>query len=114
VSAVGIAAVLFGVLVLVPVSLVLVTTISARRVQHALPWRGVFVQIGGARNHWIARGSGPVILLRMRGLGGNAMHFTQSVLRLTAVGEPISDSGSTSALYALSPRARTASQSRAE
>ncbi len=60
--------------------LVIFTANTARRVERALPPAGAFVDIDGARIHYIDRGQGPVTLLMVHGLGGNAMHFTHSVV----------------------------------
>jgi pimeloyl-ACP methyl ester carboxylesterase len=59
--------------------LVLFTARTARRVDAALPPLGQFIEIGGARIHYLERGSGPTLLL-IHGLGGNMRTFTHSVL----------------------------------
>jgi len=66
--------------VLVFAGLVLFTSSTARRVERALPPSGQFVEVDGARIHYIDRGQGPVTLLMVHGLGGNAGHFTHSVV----------------------------------
>ena len=65
-------------------SLVLFTAITARRVERALPPAGRFVNVNGARIHYIERGTGPVTLLMVYGLGGNALHYTHSVVERLA------------------------------
>ncbi len=69
-----------GLLALVAlVALVLFTDHTARRVDAAFPPLGRFIEIGGARIHYLDRGSGPTLLL-IHGLGGNMRTFTHSVL----------------------------------
>jgi pimeloyl-ACP methyl ester carboxylesterase len=60
-------------------ALVIFTARTARRVDAALPPLGRFVEVGGARIHYLERGSGPALLL-IHGLGGNMRTFTHSVL----------------------------------
>ena len=60
-------------------ALVLFTAHTARRVDAALPPLGRFVEVGGARIHYLERGSGPALLF-INGLGGNMRTFTHSVL----------------------------------
>lgn len=61
------------------VALVLFTAHTARRVDASLPPLGRFVEVGGARIHYLERGSGPTLLL-IHGLGGSMRTFTHSVL----------------------------------
>lgn len=61
------------------IALVLFTAYTARRVDAALPPLGRFIEIGGARIHYLDRGSGPTLLL-IHGLGGTLRTFTHSVL----------------------------------
>ena len=65
-------------------SLVLFTAYTARRVERALPPVGRFVNVNGARIHYIERGTGPVTVLMVHGLGGNALHYTHSVVERLA------------------------------
>lgn len=58
---------------------VLFTANTARRVDAALPPLGRFVEVGGARIHYLDQGSGPTLLL-IHGLGGNMRNFTHSVV----------------------------------
>ncbi len=60
-------------------ALFLFTAHTARRVDAALPPLGRFVEVGGARIHYLERGSGPALLL-IHGLGGSMRTFTHSVL----------------------------------
>lgn len=60
-------------------ALVLFTAYTARRVNAALPPLGRVVEIGGARIHYLDRGSGPTLLL-IHGLGSSMRTFTHSVL----------------------------------
>jgi pimeloyl-ACP methyl ester carboxylesterase len=64
-------------------ALAIFTARTARRVNAALPPLGRFVEVGGARIHYLERGSGPTLLL-INGLGGNMRTFTHSVLERLA------------------------------
>jgi pimeloyl-ACP methyl ester carboxylesterase len=64
--------------------LVSVTASTKRRVERTVPPAGAFVEIDGARIHYIDRGQGPITLLMVHGLGGNAMHFTHSIVERLA------------------------------
>ena len=73
-------ATIVGLLVAVAVGgLVLFTAYTARRVDAALPPLGRFVEVGGARIHYLERGSGPTLLL-IHGLGSTMRSFTHSLL----------------------------------
>ncbi|HEV8076166.1 MAG TPA: alpha/beta hydrolase [Candidatus Acidoferrum sp.] len=78
--------VLLVAIVLVALSLgglVIFTAITARRVETALPPRGQFVEVAGARIHYLDKGSGPAIVI-LHGLGGQMGNFTYALLeRLT-------------------------------
>jgi pimeloyl-ACP methyl ester carboxylesterase len=52
---------------------------TARRVEKALPPCGRFIDIEGARIHYIDEGSGPPLVL-IHGLGGQMHNFTHSLL----------------------------------
>src|SRR5246127_2958729 len=71
-------------LVVVSVSgLVIFTDITARRVEKALPPRGQFIEVAGARIHYLDKGTGPPIVI-IHGLGGQMGNFTYALLeRLT-------------------------------
>jgi pimeloyl-ACP methyl ester carboxylesterase len=63
--------------------LVIFTAITARRVETALPARGQFIEVAGARIHYLDKGSGPSIVI-LHGLGGQMGNFTYALLeRLT-------------------------------
>ena len=71
---------LVGVAAMLAATLVLFTAAVARRVERAVPPAGQFVEINGARIHYIDRGQGPVTLLMVHGLGGNAHNFLHSLV----------------------------------
>jgi pimeloyl-ACP methyl ester carboxylesterase len=73
---VGIAVALVGVIV---AGLVLFTAWTARRVEKALPPRGQFIDVDGARVHYLDKGTGPTLLL-VHGLAGQMHNFTHSLL----------------------------------
>ena len=73
---VGIAVVLAG---LVLGSLALFTLWTARQVEKKMPPRGRFIDIDGARIHYLDEGSGPAILF-IHGLAGQMHNFTHSLL----------------------------------
>jgi len=63
--------------------LVIFTAVTARRVEQALPPRGQFIDVSGARIHYLDKGSGPPIVI-IHGLGGQIGNFTYALLeRLT-------------------------------
>src|SRR5579862_7349056 len=63
--------------------LVIFTAVTARRVEKALPPRGQFIEVSGARIHYLDKGSGPPIVI-VHGLGGQMGNFTYALLdRLT-------------------------------
>ena len=64
-------------------ALVIFTAITAHRVEKALPPRGQFIEVAGARIHYLDNGSGPPIVI-LHGLGGQMGNFTYALLeRLT-------------------------------
>jgi pimeloyl-ACP methyl ester carboxylesterase len=79
-------ALLLVVIALVAMSLgglVIFTAVTAHRVEKALPPRGKFVEVAGARIHYLDKGSGPAIVI-LHGLGGQMGNFTYALLeRLT-------------------------------
>src|SRR5260370_22856209 len=79
-------ALLIVVLALVVVSLsglVIFTAVTARRVEKALPPGGRFIEVAGARIHYLDKDSGPAIVI-LHGLGGQMGNFTYALLeRLT-------------------------------
>src|SRR5215469_3242811 len=64
--------------VLLGAGLALYTWHVARRVECALPPQGRFIDIDGARIHYLDEGSGPAVLL-IHGLGGQMRNFTHSL-----------------------------------
>lgn len=67
---------------------------TARKIEAALPPSGKFVDLPGARLHYVERGEGPAILL-VHGLAGQLRHFTYGVMdqlaadfRVVAVDRP--------------------------
>lgn len=72
-------AMVVGALALVVVALVLFTAWTARRVDAALPPLGRFVEVDGARIHYVDRGRGDTPLLLIHGLGGHVRHFTYAL-----------------------------------
>jgi pimeloyl-ACP methyl ester carboxylesterase len=63
--------------------LVIFTAITARRVEKALPPRGQFVEVAGARIHYLDKGAGPPIVI-LHGLGGQMGNFTYALLERLA------------------------------
>lgn len=74
-----IAAVIIGILVLFLAGLVLYAKHVARRVERAVPPIGKFVEVGGARLHYVDRGVGPPVVM-IHGIGANLRHFTHTIL----------------------------------
>jgi pimeloyl-ACP methyl ester carboxylesterase len=75
----------FVVLVLtVAAALWLFTWLIVRRVEAALPPRGRFIDLPGARLHVVDRGQGPAVLL-VHGLAGQLCHFTYDLVDRLAV-----------------------------
>ena len=52
---------------------------TARQVEQAVPPLGRFIEVDGARIHYLDEGSGPPLLL-IHGLAGQMRHFTYSLL----------------------------------
>src|SRR6202795_1060009 len=78
-------ALLLGVLFLVLVvsGLAIFTAVTARRVEKALPARGQFIEVAGARIHYLDKGSGPPVVI-LHGLGRHMGNFAYALLeRLT-------------------------------
>lgn len=64
--------------------LALFTALIARRVEKILPPCGQFIEIDGARLHYLDKGQGPAIMM-IHGLSGQLRNFTHSLLdRLVA------------------------------
>jgi pimeloyl-ACP methyl ester carboxylesterase len=64
---------------LVLTGLVLFTAWTAQRVEKKLPPRGRFIDVDGARIHYLDEGTGPTLLL-IHGLAGQMDNFTHSLL----------------------------------
>jgi pimeloyl-ACP methyl ester carboxylesterase len=65
--------------VVILLGLVIFTAVTARRVEKALPPRGQFVEVSGARIHYLDKGKGPPIVI-LHGLGGQMGNFTYALL----------------------------------
>jgi pimeloyl-ACP methyl ester carboxylesterase len=52
---------------------------TARRVETLLPPLGAFIEVDGARIHYVDKGAGPPLVL-IHGLGGQLRHFTHSMV----------------------------------
>jgi pimeloyl-ACP methyl ester carboxylesterase len=65
--------------VLMPLALFLFTAWTARQVEQQMPARGQFIDIDGARLHYLDKGTGPPLLL-IHGLAGQMLNFTHSLL----------------------------------
>jgi pimeloyl-ACP methyl ester carboxylesterase len=72
-----------GGLVLLIVGLVLFTALTARQAETLAPPTGRFIEVDGARLHYLDRGTGPVVVL-VHGLGGNLRNFSGLVDKLAA------------------------------
>lgn len=59
--------------------LVLFAAYTARRAEALVPPLGTFVDVLGARIHYVERGAGPTTLLMIHGLGGQARNFTYAL-----------------------------------
>jgi pimeloyl-ACP methyl ester carboxylesterase len=51
---------------------------TARRVEAYLPPKGKFVEVDGARLHYVEKGDGPPVVM-IHGLGGNLLHYTSTI-----------------------------------
>jgi pimeloyl-ACP methyl ester carboxylesterase len=64
--------------VMAAIGLAIFAAVTARRVEAALPPLGKFIDVAGARLHYVERGAGrPVVMIH--GLGGQVRHFTHSL-----------------------------------
>ncbi len=71
------------VIILIVAGLVIFAAVTARRVELALPPRGRFLDVPGARIHYLDQGAGSAIVL-VHGLGGPMGNFTHALVeRLT-------------------------------
>lgn len=64
--------------IIVAAGLVLFTAFIARRVEAALPPAGRYIEIDGARTHYVEMGAGPAIVL-VHGLAGQLQHMTYAL-----------------------------------
>lgn len=71
-----------GALVLLGASLMFFTLMAARHVEKLAPPIGKFVEVDGARLHYVDRGAGPVIVM-VHGLAGNLRNFYELIERLS-------------------------------
>ncbi len=78
-TALALVADVFGLLGLVLGGLALFTLWTAWRIEKALPPLGRFIDVDGARIHYLDRGSGPQLLC-IHGLAGQMRNFTYSLL----------------------------------
>jgi pimeloyl-ACP methyl ester carboxylesterase len=70
-------------LALLTLGLTLFTALTARRAQSLAPPMGSFIEVDGARLHYVDRGAGPVVVM-VHGLGGNLRNFERLVDKLAA------------------------------
>jgi pimeloyl-ACP methyl ester carboxylesterase len=70
-------------LALVAVGFALFTALTARQAETLAPPTGRFIEVDGARLHYLDRGTGPVVVL-VHGLGGNLRNFYELVDKLAA------------------------------
>jgi pimeloyl-ACP methyl ester carboxylesterase len=66
-------------LAVVIAGLVLFAAYTTRRAEALVPPLGTFVEVMGARIHYVEKGAGPVTLLMIHGLGGQARNFTYAL-----------------------------------
>jgi pimeloyl-ACP methyl ester carboxylesterase len=72
-------AVVVAVLALGFAGLVLFARRTARRVERAVPPLGRFVEVGGAKLHYVDRGEGPPVVM-IHGIGANLRHYAHTIL----------------------------------
>jgi len=77
--AIGIVAVVLGLIVLALIGLAIFSARTARKVEQLLPPHGRFVEVDGARLHYFEEGSGPPLVL-IHGLAGQTRVYTHSLL----------------------------------
>jgi pimeloyl-ACP methyl ester carboxylesterase len=63
---------------LVIIGLVWFSWNTARKVERFLPPTGKFVEVDGARLHYVEKGDGPPVVM-VHGLGGNLLHYTATI-----------------------------------
>jgi hypothetical protein len=78
-------------LLLIAAGLALFSAWVALRAEKAVPPCGRFIEIDGARIHYLDQGQGPAIVM-IHGLGGQLQNFSHSLLeRLTGAGAILED-----------------------
>jgi pimeloyl-ACP methyl ester carboxylesterase len=77
--AIGIVAVVLGLIALLLIGLAGFTAWTARNVEKALPAHGRFIEVDGTQLHYYEEGSGPPLVL-IHGLAGQTRVFTHSLL----------------------------------
>jgi pimeloyl-ACP methyl ester carboxylesterase len=70
-------------LALLIVGLALFTALTARQAEALAPPTGRFIEVEGARLHYLDRGTGPVVVM-VHGLGGNLRNFYRLIDELAA------------------------------
>jgi pimeloyl-ACP methyl ester carboxylesterase len=75
----SIIAIIFAVLALCLGGLAFYARLVARRVERAVPPIGRFVEVDGAKLHYVDRGEGPPVVM-IHGIAGNLRHFTHTIL----------------------------------
>ena len=68
-------------LALLIVGLVIFTALTARQAEAMAPPTGRFIEVDGARLHYLDRGTGPAVVL-VHGLGGNLRNFHGLIAKL--------------------------------
>jgi pimeloyl-ACP methyl ester carboxylesterase len=71
-----------GALVLLSAGLMFFSLLAARHAEKLAPTIGTFVDVDGARLHYLDRGAGPVIVM-VHGLAGNLRNFYELIERLS-------------------------------
>jgi len=71
-------AIIFAIAALGLAGLVVNSWLVARRVERAVPPLGAFVEVDGAKLHYVDRGQGPPIVM-IHGIGANLRHYTHTI-----------------------------------
>ena len=75
----SIIAIIFAVLALGFAGLAFYARLVARRVERAVPPLGRFVEVDGAKLHYVDRGEGPPVVM-IHGIAANLRHYTHTIL----------------------------------
>ena len=75
----SIIAIIFAVLALGFAGLAFYARLVARRVERAVPPLGHFVEVDGAKLHYVDRGEGPPVVM-IHGIGANLRHYAHTIL----------------------------------